>query len=51
MGMMSTLLGGQRIEEARRKEKYWVAAIDPWTEFFGAKIVLPGETTESITFK
>ena len=49
--MMLGLLGGQRIEDACREEKYWEAAIDPWTELFEAKMVLPGEITESITCK
>jgi hypothetical protein len=28
MGIMSRLLGGQRIEDSRREEKNWVATID-----------------------
>jgi hypothetical protein len=51
MGIMSRLLGGQRIEDARREEKNWVATIDRCAELFEAKMVLPGEITESMTVK
>jgi hypothetical protein len=51
MGIMSRLLGGQRIEDSRREEKNWVATIDECAELFEAKMVLPGEITESMTAK
>jgi hypothetical protein len=51
MGIMSRLLGGQRIKDSRREEKNWVATIDQCAELFEAKMVLLGEITESMTAK